>query len=157
MININKLDYDAFSFYHNLQLTYFDEAMLFFSGTLVWIIYYAMVFYFLKKQYSFKIIGHIFLLSLLVVAASDSTSSLVLKNLFQRPRPCHIIEIKTFISSFFTKCGGKYGFVSSHASNSLALSLFPVFFLRDKFRFLFLLFPFFVSISRVHTGVHFFR
>ncbi|MBR1792420.1 MAG: phosphatase PAP2 family protein [Bacteroidales bacterium] len=52
---------------------------------------------------------------------SDRISVLCFKDVFCRLRPCHALEN---VRMFRLGCGGQYGFVSSHASNSFALSLF---------------------------------
>ena len=44
--------------------------------------------------------------------------SVLIKNTVCRPRPCHTL---TDVAMFRTRCGGEYGFVSSHAANSFAL------------------------------------
>ena len=44
--------------------------------------------------------------------------SVLIKNIVCRPRPCHAL---TDVYMFRTRCGGEYGFVSSHAANALAL------------------------------------
>ena len=52
---------------------------------------------------------------------SDRISVLCFKDVFCRLRPCHALE---GVRMFRTSCGGQYGFVSSHAANVFALSLF---------------------------------
>ena len=52
---------------------------------------------------------------------ADQGSVLLFKNTVCRLRPCHVIED---VQMFHTHCGGKYGFVSSHAANIFAVTLF---------------------------------
>jgi len=51
----------------------------------------------------------------------DRISVMCFKDVFMRPRPCHALE---GVRMFMTSCGGKYGFVSSHAANSTAVAVF---------------------------------
>lgn len=58
---------------------------------------------------------------------SDRISVMCFKDVFQRLRPCHALED---VRMFHTHCGGKYGFVSSHAANVFSLAMFLTFFCR---------------------------
>ena len=57
----------------------------------------------------------------LCFALSDQVSVHGFKEVFQRPRPCHALE---GVRMFRTRCGGQYGFVSSHAANACSVALF---------------------------------
>lgn len=52
---------------------------------------------------------------------SDRISVMCFKNVVCRLRPCHALDN---VRMFQTSCGGRYGFVSSHAANVFALALF---------------------------------
>lgn len=52
---------------------------------------------------------------------ADRISVLCFKETFCRLRPCHALE---GVRMFHTHCGGQYGFISSHAANVFALTLF---------------------------------
>ena len=82
----------------------------------------------------------------------------VFKNNFERLRPCHEASLADIIHTVRDKCGGHYGFISSHASNSFALAVFLSGFIRRRYRY----FPLFiliwasvVSYSRIYLGVHY--
>jgi len=55
------------------------------------------------------------------------------------------------------KCGGKHGFVSSHAANSFALffSIFKIFGKKHFWTYFLLGWAIIVSYSRIYLGVHF--
>ena len=53
-------------------------------------------------------------------------------------------------------CGGTYGFVSSHASNTFAVAVFTGLFLRNRYYWIGILFwASLVGYSRIYLGVHF--
>ena len=52
---------------------------------------------------------------------ADQGSVLLFKNTFCRLRPCHALAD---VHMFREGCGGRYGFVSSHAANAFALATF---------------------------------
>lgn len=95
----------------------------------------------------------------LILAASfgmsDFIASGVLKPWFGRLRPCHdILYEMTLVGN---RCGGLYGFASSHAANSFALfSGFSLVFKNNKYIFWGLLgWAAIMSYSRVYIGVHY--
>jgi undecaprenyl-diphosphatase len=131
--------------------------MLILSGQLIWC---PLIVHFL--WISFKNGGrrgatYFFFFLVLALAASDVTSSYILKNFFHRLRPCREVDLLPFIYSFGQKCGGKYGFVSSHAANSLCLIVFSsmALFPKPKFFHLAWIIPLLVSFSRIYLGSHY--
>jgi len=72
-------------------------------------------------------------------------------------RPCRLVELKPLINNFGQKCGGKYGFVSSHAANTMALITLSVFGLKlaSPLKSLLWLMPLLVGYSRIYLGVHY--
>lgn len=157
MINfLNKLDLDLFLWMNGPHFAMLDQLMVILSGQLVWI---PMIVFFMwkgrvtlenRKFYLFV------LFTLMTLILSDVTSSYILKNLVERLRPCRLEELKPLIYQFGQKCGGKYGFVSSHAANSVALLLFSLraLNLSKKFHALWIL-PLLVGYSRIYLGVHY--
>ena len=67
------------------------------------------------------------ILTVICVAIVDPTTYYLLKNLFARLRPCHILDdIRLLVG-----CGGQYGFPSNHAVNIFAAAtVLSVFFKR---------------------------
>ncbi len=94
----------------------------------------------------------------LAVTVSDLTAVHLFKNVFLRLRPCHEPSIAGMVHLVNDHCGGKYGFISSHASNSFALATFLSLLLGKKIRLftlLIMLWAILLSYSRVYLGVHY--
>lgn len=89
---------------------------------------------------------------------SDRISVMCFKDVFQRLRPCHALEN---VRMFRTTCGGKYGFISSHAANVFSLALFLTLFYRklfnksQKFGLLMFAWAIVVGYSRPYLGKHY--
>lgn len=155
--SISALDKSFFLFLNSFHHHLLNPIMLVLSGQMIWIPFIGFFFWYCFKQNGRK--GTLFfgLFLALTLVASDAFSSYILKNIFNRFRPCREIDLKPLIYSFGQKCGGKYGFVSSHAANSFALIWFSLSTLKfqKKLFYLFWLGPLLVSYSRIYLGVHY--
>ncbi len=152
---IVKADSDLFLFLNQFHNTFFDGIMKTISAKYTWIPLYLIILIFIFKKFKFKT-GFIILLSLIgLIILSDQTSVLLFKNVFQRLRPCHNLEIQ-HLTHYLSLAGGKYGFVSSHASNSFAFAVFSLLlFKKKRYTFLILTWAIVVSYSRIYLGVHY--
>lgn len=154
---LNHWDERFFLMINSWHHPIFDQLMPVVSGTKIWYFFIALTLYFIVKKIDRKNFFLYFTFFILTIACSDAMASGIFKNLFERLRPCHLLEIKKHIHLFGQKCGGKYGFVSSHAANSFAFSLFIIRTLKlnSFLKFLFIFFTLAVSYSRIYLGVHF--
>ena len=94
----------------------------------------------------------------LLILLGDQISVQLFKNVFERLRPCYNPEITGIVHTINNHCGGKFGFLSSHATNSFALAVFIGLLLRHHYRFIFVAMLFWaalVSYSRIYVGVHY--
>jgi len=122
----------------------------------------ALPLYLLLFILSYKSLGPKKLLLLLVAVALLITVSDQLSNFFkygiQRPRPCFEAGIQEQIRLVKGYCGGKFGFYSAHASNTMAVAVFFISLLGSRYRFLapvLLLWAVLVAYSRIYIGVHY--
>lgn len=131
--------------------------MVILSGQAVWIPFIGYFIWLSYKHLGKRTALYFALFLVLAIIASDVTSSYVIKNLVNRFRPCRELDLKPLIYSFGQKCGGKFGFVSSHAANSFAIVIFSLRALKfeTKLSYALLLAPLLVSYSRIYLGVHY--
>jgi len=151
------IDIKLFLFLNSLNNSFWDSVMFGISHKFTWVPLYALLLYLIIKQYkmqTFMVVGFVVLL----IFISDQSSVHLFKNVFERLRPCHNPELEGMVHLVNNKCGGKYGFISSHACNSFALAGF-IFFLLRKFYFklsvFLLLWAAIVGYSRIYLGVHY--
>jgi len=93
-----------------------------------------------------------------LILISDQLSVHAFKEVFQRYRPCHNLEIMTQVHLIDGRCGGKFGFISSHASNCFALAVFVGLLLKPNYKFILpalLFWAALVGYSRIYVGVHY--
>ncbi len=90
------------------------------------------------------------LLLVLTIIVSDQLNSFVIKQLFGRIRPCHVLtDVHLLVS-----CGSGLSFPSSHAVNNFAAAVILSSFYR-KWLWVFMSFAALVAFSRVSVGVHY--
>jgi len=131
--------------------------MIFASAKLSWLPLYIMLLYLIIKQFKWQSILILILVALLI-SISDQLSVRAFKYVFERPRPCHEADLQPLIHLAAGRCGGAFGFVSSHAANSFALATFIWILLRGIYRWTgYVMFGYavLVSYSRVYLGVHY--
>jgi undecaprenyl-diphosphatase len=92
-----------------------------------------------------------------LVLLTDQGSVSLFKEIFQRLRPCHEPDLAFLLRLFQEKCGGQYGFVSSHSANTAGISAFIAFSLINNTKWFFTLFMWWtlVGFSRIYLGVHY--
>jgi len=152
---LERWDKALFKFLNGVHNDLFDFLMPWISNKWVWLPLYALLLYLLYRHKK----GHI-ALTLLSIAAlifiSDQLASGILKPWVARLRPCYDPELADSVH-LLKGCGGRYGFASSHASNSFAIAFFCWMLLRDHVKYIWLLIPWaiLVAYSRVYLGVHF--
>jgi undecaprenyl-diphosphatase len=148
-------DKELFLFINGHHNGFWDFVMYWLSNGVIWIPLYIFFIYLIIKKYRwFSII--IIVLAAILVTLSDQSSVHLFKNLFMRLRPCHDPGLINMVHLINGKCGGEYGFVSSHATNMFALSVFLIHLLGNRiFTPLILIWATSICYSRVYLGVHF--
>jgi len=132
-----------------------DGVMILITGTLTWIPFYIFLLVLLYRNQKGKFWMVLVFVGILICAA-DQLSVHGFKEVFQRYRPCHNLELKQFLHLPNGVSGGKYGFVSSHATNTFALAGFVSLCLRKVWIYVLLfLWASLVSYSRIYLGVHY--
>jgi len=153
------------SFDHKLFLalngaggSFIDDFMLVLSGKWIWIGLYALLLALIYRSIGIKRTILLAVFVGLLITLSDQLSVNMFKNQFERLRPCHDPMLKESIRLVSGKCGGQFGFISSHASNTMALSMFLFVTMNSYWRrwtFTLIGWSILVGISRIYLGVHF--
>ena len=156
MVNwLVAIDTQLFLFLNGLHTPFLDPIMVFFSGKITWLPLYLIIIFFMYKQFGWRLLWPLLGVALIVVLA-DQTSVHLFKNVFERLRPCHNPDIKKMVHLAASRCGGKFGFVSSHAANTFGVATFlALLFKRRWFTVSIILWAAIVSYSRVYLGVHY--
>jgi len=128
--------------------------MVLVSNKFFWIPFYLFILIKTYQKRNTELLK-IIVFTVFLVLISDQ-GSVAIKNFVKRPRPCHynnppheVIVVKN--------CGGAFGFVSSHASNSAAFAFFFGLILYENMLIVIalILYTLIVGYSRIYLGVHF--
>jgi len=90
------------------------------------------------------------LIAIVLFTLTDQFASTVIKNLVERPRPCHEVEGVRVLY----RCGKTFSFPSGHAMTSMAAAIFFGLMFR-RLLWLLIAASVLVSYSRVYLGVHY--
>jgi undecaprenyl-diphosphatase len=149
--NIDTQVFLSLNRHHN---SFFDPLFYYISERFIWIPLYIYLLYLIIKKYKRDTI-YIVLGVIALIVLSDQISVLI-KNNVQRLRPCHEMALKDLIHLFNNKCGGQYGFISSHASNAFGIAVFVSCLFKNRNWTIFLLsWATIVSFSRIYLGAHY--
>ncbi len=152
---LQSVDQEIFLFVNGHHSNWGDEFMWLISFKYSWIPIYLLVLIGLIRNWGYSTTIFILLSIVPLILLSDQLSSGLLKPIVERPRPCHAEELTGLVHLVNGKCGGPYGFVSSHAANFFALATFLSGFFNHYFRIGAFVAAFIVAYSRVYLGVHY--
>ena len=152
---LDQLDKTLFLFLNSLNSPFMDRVMWAVSGKLTWLPLYIFMLVLIGIKHKKKILIIIPLIAL-VITITDQASVHAFKEVFERLRPCHEPALQGIVHLVNEKCGGQYGFVSSHAANSFGAALLSLLLVRKKwFTLLVLVWAILVGYSRIYLGVHY--
>jgi len=148
--NIIQIDQELFYFINqNLASSFTNFIMPIVTDVKSWLPVFAVfcIYQIWKGGVNGRLCVATILLGILVC---DQLNSSILKEIFQRPRPCHFLsDINLLVG-----CGAGKSFPSSHAANSMmAVTVIALFFRKHKYWLPLL--AVLVGISRIFVGVHF--
>lgn len=134
-----------------------DGLMWYLSQAWVWIPLYAVLIGLLIWKFGWKK-GLLYTIALVAaIGLSDWVSSGLIKHWVCRPRPTHEPSLEGLVHIVNGYVGGQYGFVSSHAANTMALAvLFGLIWKKINHQGWWLMIYVAVNCySRMYLGVHY--
>lgn len=152
---IKQWDEELFLWLNSFHSDALDPIIFQMTETVTWLPLFAFLIYKIYKvdpKNSWWVFGGI----LLTILISDQVTSGIMKPFFERLRPCHDPRWEGIMHNY-GRCGGLYGFVSSHAANTFGLAVFLNRKLKGKIKGLrwLYLYAVVVSYTRIYLGVHY--
>lgn len=151
ILQIDKAITLSINHFHSAPL---DVIMAAISDKLTWIPLYALLLFLLYKKLGWKYTLIVLVAVALNITLTDQIS-VFFKNHFMRLRPCHQEALMPLLH-LPEGCGGRFGFVSSHAANTMGLAILMAMVLRTNWISLMMLaFALLNGYSRIYLGKHF--
>lgn len=150
-------DKEFFLFLNGLGSSTWDGFWLFMTGKWSAIPLYAVLLLLSIRLLGWKGCGLLLVAVALLITTTDQLANFF-KYGVERLRPCHDEQLFEMMRLVKHSCGGKFGYFSAHASNSMALASFFSILLREKIKWMplaLLLWASLVAYSRIYIGVHF--
>ncbi|EAQ37772.1 PAP2 superfamily protein [Dokdonia sp. MED134] len=156
MEQLVQYDQELFLFLNGLGSATWDQFWLIVTNKLSSIPLYALLLFFIYKQYGIKgTLITVVCVALLITGVDQLANAF--KHGFMRPRPCRVAAFETTIRYIAERCG-RYGYYSAHAGNSMAVAVFAGLALRRSYKnliFFLLFWSAVVGYSRIYVGVHY--
>lgn len=155
---LNEIDTQIFLFFNGCHNSYWDGFMYMFTNAKTWIPLYISFLYVMIRNYQPKAILTTLAAIALLVLLCDQTASGLLKPMVGRLRPSNEDNpLSPMVHIVQGYRGGKYGFPSSHASNTWGISLLAIYLVRRKLlTYLLLVWTLLTCYTRMYLGVHYF-
>jgi undecaprenyl-diphosphatase len=154
---ILKLDKEVFLILNNLGSSTWDSFWLFITNKFASIPIYLILLFLCYKQIGLKKTVVLVVAAVLMIATTNGLADFF-KYGIARLRPCYDTSVHELMRLVKESCGGKFGFFSAHAGNTMAVAVFFSILLKEKFKgvgFLLLIWAAFIGYSRIYLGVHF--
>jgi undecaprenyl-diphosphatase len=151
---LEHLDQQLLLYINSINSPFWDQVMYVISGRVTWIPLYIAILIALGIRYKRKFFVLVVMI-IIAITLSDQIS-VMFKNGFQRLRPCHEPELEGLVHLVNGRCGGTYGFVSSHASNAFTVAVLSLLLIRKRWvTYSLIVWAMVVGYSRIYLGVHY--
>lgn len=135
---------------------YLDRVAVLVSHTTTWLPLALVLLYVIIRNNTLRVILSIIIALALCITLSDQIASSIFKPLVCRYRPAQDPALMYAVDVVSGYRGGRYGFFSSHAANTVAVATYLTLLMRDRTLSLWLYSWALVNCwSRVYLGVHY--
>lgn len=151
---LEHLDQQLFLFLNSLHSSFMDPVMYAISGRIIWIPLYLAILVYMGITYKRRFL--IILIFIILAATLADQSSVLIKNIVHHLRPCHEPALAGLVHILKGECGGVYGFVSSHATNSFDVAFLSLLFIKKRwYSISIVIWALVIGYSRIYLGVHY--
>lgn len=135
---------------------FWDGFMWVATSTYIWIPTAIILLYIIIKNNKIQETLLTIAMIALVITLADQIASGVCKPYFHRFRPTQDPDIMYIVDIVNGYRGGRFGFISSHAANTFALTVFLSLLFKNKsLTFMLIFWAILNSYSRIYLGVHY--
>ncbi len=154
-MTLEEIDIQLLVYLNSLGSEFWDPLWIVLTNKLTYIPLFIFIVFKIYQRFGVKqMLFILFFLALLILFTDQFTN--FFKDSFQRLRPCRMEDLN--LREIDIYCG-KYGFFSAHASNSIAVTIFLIKVMKEKFASIFsiilIIWVLIFSYSRIYLGLHF--
>lgn len=152
--HILRKDQELLVFFNALGNEKWDFFWLNITNKYIWLPLYIILLFLIFKYYGWKkALFTVFIIALLITFTDQLVN--LIKEITHRIRPNNDETIKNLIR--VVKNSSDFSFVSGHATNSFAVSIFVILSLKNYFKpiYFLLIWPLLFAYSRIYLGVHY--
>ncbi len=154
---LQNIDTQVFLALNSLRCEPLDGFILRFSGQWIWVAMYVVLAWMMVRRFGWRR-GLIFIAAVgLAVGCADFVCASVIRPFAQRLRPANLDSpISDAVQIVAGYRGGKYGFPSCHAANTLCLALLSSLLIKERAYTIFIFsWAILQCYSRIYLGVHY--
>lgn len=135
---------------------FWDGVVKVYTSMWIWIPLILMLVYVLVKNNNIKDFLVLLLFIAIVVTITDTVSSTICKPFFERWRPTRDPLLMYIVDVVGETRGARYGFTSSHASNSFGIAVFVLLLIKNRaLSVSLILWASMNAFTRIYLGVHY--
>ncbi len=156
METLVNFDRSLFLIINSMNSEFMDSVMWWVADRFFWLPLYVILAVFLVRKFGKQ--GFVMILFAAVLVILSDQGSVLVKNTFERLRPCKDESLSFLVHTVRNRCGGLYGFVSSHAANTMALFTYILLITRNSNKWVTYTtgcWVLLIGYCRVYLGVHF--
>lgn len=156
MSTLAQWDECLFLWLNGFHAPWLDPVMYTLTNLMVWLPLYLALTWLIFRHYGKE--GFLVLAGVAVaILLADRITSGIMKPYFERLRPSHAPRLEGLVHTVNGYKGGKFGFASGHAANTIAVALFIWLALRQAFRWIWVIFVWaaIMMYTRIYLGVHY--
>ena len=154
-MTLEEIDIQLLIYLNSLGSEFWDPLWIVLTNKLTYIPLFVFIVFYFYNKFGLKQTLLLLLFIALLILFTDQVTNFF-KDSFKRLRPCR--EEFLSLRQIDIYCG-KYGFFSAHASNSIAVCLFIIKSIKEKFNsiisILLLIWVAVFSYSRIYLGLHY--
>ena len=136
---------------------FFDATLPYLRNSFYWAPLYLFLLVFITINFKGRGWWWV-VIFLCTVSLTDMTSSKLVKDIFERLRPCADPDFFQYVRLLVNRCSGGYSFTSSHAANHFGMAMFMFLTLRHILKgwsWLLFAWAFIIGYAQVYVGVHY--
>lgn len=154
-MSMSDIDIQIFRIVHDqMHSDMLNQVAPILRNKLTWVPLYLVILGYLYQRFSHRIIW-ILIGSAITIALVDGLCANILKELFERIRPCVAHAGEAWLHDFGLCSMRTYSMPSCHAMNHAALAAFIYPFFRRSLRYAFILWVALIGWAQVYVGVHY--